>query len=90
MFQAQSFNDAVALFDRYEQMGGKDQYLYFYRGSAERGINHMKEAERDFRKSLEFDSTFIDALLALADVLINLERFDEALEIAIRCCKSYP
>jgi tetratricopeptide (TPR) repeat protein len=71
LFQSHKFIEAIALFDRYIQLGGKDQYTYFYRGSCERALNHLEEADKDFRKSLEIEDSFIDAQLALGDVLIN-------------------
>lgn len=39
---------------------------------------------------MEYDATFIDAHLALADVLINQERFEEAIVVAERCIGTYP
>jgi tetratricopeptide (TPR) repeat protein len=44
LFQTKNFAAAIAMFDRAMQMGTKNQYTYFYRGSSQRMLGKFKEA----------------------------------------------
>lgn len=78
------------MFDRYMQLGPSNQYTHFYRGSSNRMLGNLKEAEADFRESLKHDDQFTDSLLALSDVLMANEQIKEAYEVCDKAVKLNP
>lgn len=90
LFQSKNFAAAVAMMDRCMELGEVNQYTYFYRGSSQRMLGKLKEAERDFRESLKLDDQFADSLLALSDVLMNNDDLTEALAVCDKAVQLNP
>ena len=54
------------------------------------GDGHTESAVLELEKSLEADQTFTDSLHALTRALEDLNRYDEAIEVAKRLCDIDP
>ena len=54
------------------------------------GDGHLEEAVGAYRESLTIDPTFTEAMHGLARALQDLERFDEAIEVAKRIAEIDP
>ena len=63
---------------------------HYYAALDHFGEGRMEEAIAEYRKALAIDPGFADAMHGLARVLQDLERYDEAIEIAKRIAELEP
>lgn len=57
--------------------------VYFEKGMVEKNAHRFREAEKNFRKSIEFNATKPDSYLQLANVLMEQRRYVEAKDIYV-------
>lgn len=79
---AEDFASAKAILEPVVVKDNADVQAVFYLGVAEAGLNEVEPAIAHFKKALELDPKFGDASLNLSALLLDLQRYDEAIEVA--------
>lgn len=74
------YEEEFAVYQKLENQGFADAFLYSRMGRVSEKMEHMAEAETYFRQSLEKDSTYGRAWDGLGDILQNQGRWDEAID----------
>ncbi len=80
-FPAEDFASAKAILEPVVAKDAADVQAVFYLGVAEAGLNEVEPAVKHFKKALELDPKFGDAALNLSALLLDLQRFDEAIAV---------
>lgn len=79
--EAEDFASAKTILEPLVSKDASDVQAVFYLGVAEAGLNEVEPAITHFKKALELDPKFGDASLNLSALLLDLERFEEAIAV---------
>jgi tetratricopeptide (TPR) repeat protein len=83
-------NDALALLEIAQKQQAPTSRLYFALGRARERKGDILMAQRDFRRAVDLDSTSMDALQALARVLVAQGQWEKSLEVLSRARVAAP
>jgi len=88
--KAEDFAGAKAILEPVVAKDEQDVQAVFYLGVAETALKETDSAIEHFEKALELDPKFVDASLNLSALLLDLERFEEAVAVADQGLKHAP
>ena len=73
--------DTIAAYDALQPESGKDAELTYWRGMAHWGLGRGDQALQDFRRAIELDPAYFDAIRYADRLLSQQQRWDEILEL---------
>lgn len=93
LIKAEMFEEAKIIFGRTIKLS-PDRILHCMScdmlGMALLGLNKLKEAEYFFREAISLNKDYLDAYINLGNLLLKLNRFDEAMEVLKKAYKLDP
>lgn len=88
--KAEDFAGAKQILEPVVAKDAQDVQAVFYLGVAEAALKETDAAVKHFEKALELDPKFVDASLNLSALLLDLQRFEEAVAVADQGLKQAP
>jgi tetratricopeptide (TPR) repeat protein len=77
----EKYPDALYVSNKILQLDDENPKNYYWHGFIADKMENYSVAEKDFRKAIELSSSYLEAYVALSDVLHKAEKLDEALDI---------
>ena len=87
---AEQNNEAITTFEKLNKIQPESPVGFYRTAQAELASKNNRAAEASLKKALALKPDFLDAQVALASLLVQTKRFDEALSVARAAMKSSP